>query len=199
YRLAGTLLRRCGPRHRLRWHLSSRLRRRQFLWREIVDRDRRRNCVRGGAKLRRLGVIDQALPARLTGVGDMRPVHAIPQWLRRDGEREGALEARETVVANPMENIGGQPVACRGGSNQQIGAGAREAIGRTAAPRSEWQQHESQQPRARPIGKVREDFIEARLDGSEAALHAPLEGRQVGLLAALVLPALEHGGEEIKL
>src|SRR5262249_36923723 len=35
--------------------------------------------------------------------------------------------------------------------------------------------------------------------GGEATLHAPCHQRQVGALASLLVPALEHGGEEIKL
>src|SRR5262249_48327395 len=43
------------------------------------------------------------------------------------------------------------------------------------------------------------DLVEARLDGGEALLHAPLHQREVGLLPPLLLPALEHGGHEIEL
>ena len=71
---------------------------------------------------------------------------------------------------------------------------------RTARGGAAQRQHqEAQQPRHRTVGKVRENLVEARLDGGEAAVHAPLDQRQVGVLAAFVLPALEHGGQQIEL
>src|SRR5262249_47549679 len=71
------------------------LARRERLGREIVDRHRGGHGVRGGAQLVCLGVGDQAFAPRGLDVAHVRLVHAVAQRLRRDREREGALEPRE--------------------------------------------------------------------------------------------------------
>ena len=41
--------------------------------------------------------------------------------------------------------------------------------------------------------EVRNDLVEAGLDGGKTCLHAPFEQWQIILLAALVVPALKRG------
>src|SRR5262249_40647295 len=81
------------------------LARRERLGREIVDGDRGGDRVGGGAQLACLGVSDQALPPRRLDVADVRVVQAIAQRLRRNRERERALEAREPLVAGAVEDV----------------------------------------------------------------------------------------------
>src|SRR5262245_35147656 len=191
------------PPERIPFHRGNGVRgglaRRERLGREIVDRDRGGDGVGGGAKLLRLGVGDQSLLPRLLDVARVRLVQALAQRLRRDREREGALEAREPLVADAVEDVDGEPLARRRRVEQDLGAGAREPVGRAALVEPERQHHKAKEPRHRPVGEIGEDRIEARLDGGEALFHAPRYERQVGALAALLVPALEHGGEEIKL
>src|SRR5262249_17539894 len=96
------------------------LARRERLGREIVDGDRgchrgdgARGCRRGGGgtQLVRLGVADQPLSPRLLDVARVRLVQAVAQRLRRDRKREGALEAREPLVADAVEDVDGEPLA----------------------------------------------------------------------------------------
>src|SRR5262249_24036864 len=87
------------------------LARRERLWREIVDRHRGGHGVGGGAQLLRLGLVDQTLLPRRLDVADVRRVQALVQRLRRNREREGALEAREPLVAGAVEDVDGQPLA----------------------------------------------------------------------------------------
>src|SRR6516165_2081389 len=109
------------------------LARRDRLWREIVDRDGGGHRVGGGAQLLRLGLVDQSLLPRPLGVARVCPVQAIAQRLRRDRERECALEAREPLVADAVEDVDGQAVAPGRGREQDLGALSREPIGGTAA------------------------------------------------------------------
>ncbi len=64
---------------------------------------------------------------------------------------------------------------------------------------AERQHEETQHPGHRTHREIPQDFVEARFDGREARFHAPFDQWPIGELTALVLPALEHGGEEIKL
>src|SRR5258706_8231784 len=87
------------------------LARRDRLGREIVDGDRGGDGGGGGAKLLCLGLSDQSLEPRLLDVARVRLVQAIAQRLRRHREREGALEAREALVSEAVEDVDGQPIA----------------------------------------------------------------------------------------
>src|SRR5262249_34861731 len=81
------------------------LARRERLGREIVDGDRGCHRGGGGTQLVRLGVADQPLSPRLLDVARVRLVQAVAQRLRRDRKREGALEAREPLVADAVEDV----------------------------------------------------------------------------------------------
>src|SRR5262249_42368305 len=74
---------------------------------EIVDGDGGGDRVGGGAQLLRLGLGDQSLLPRLVDVARVRLVQAVAQRLRRDREREGALEAGEPLVAEAVEDVDG--------------------------------------------------------------------------------------------
>src|SRR5262249_48010739 len=106
------------------------LARRERLGREVVDRDRGGHGGGGGAPLGWLRVGDQPLTPRLLDVARVRLVHAVAQRLRRDREREGALEAREPLVADAVEDIDGEAIARGRGVEQDLGASSREPIGR---------------------------------------------------------------------
>src|SRR6516162_5062711 len=175
------------------------LARRNRLGREIVDRDGGGDGVGGGAQLARLGLGDQSLLPCLLDVADVRLVQAIAQRLRRHREREGVLEARKALVAEAVEDVDGEALARGRRVEQDLGAGPREPVGGTAAAQAQRQHQEAQEPRHRPAGEIGEDRIEARFDGGEAVFHAPRHQRQVGTLVPLLVPALEHGGEKIKL
>src|SRR5262249_52853750 len=84
------------------------LARRDRLGREVVDRDGGGHRVGGGAQLLRLGLGDQALEPRLLDVARVRLVQALAQRLRRNRERERALEAREALVAEAVEDVDGE-------------------------------------------------------------------------------------------
>src|SRR5260370_6256322 len=86
------------------------LARRDRLGREVVDRDGSGHGGGGGAQLPRPGLGDQSLQPRLLHVARLRPVHAIAQRLHRHREREGALEAREALLARAVEAVDGQPI-----------------------------------------------------------------------------------------
>src|SRR5262249_6237558 len=83
------------------------LARRERLGREIVDGDGGGDGVGGGAQLVRLGLVDQTLLPRLLDVADVRRVQALAQRLRRNHAREGALEPREALVADAVEDVDG--------------------------------------------------------------------------------------------
>src|SRR6516165_2840921 len=108
------------------------LARRDRLGREIVDRDGGGHRIGGGAQLLRLGLGDQSLAPRFVDVARVRLVQALAQRLRRDREREGALEAREPLVADAVEDVEGEPLARGRGVEQDLGAGPREPVGRAA-------------------------------------------------------------------
>src|SRR5262249_57245529 len=97
------------------------------------------DSVGGGAQLVRLGVGDQALLPRCLDVADVRRVQAIAQRLRRNREREGALKAREPLVAGAVEDVDGEAVARGRGVEQNLGAGPREPVGGAAAAQAERQ------------------------------------------------------------
>ena len=138
----------------------------QFLGREIIDRDGGGDRLRRGMQLRRLGIVDQRLPLRLVDVAHARAAHALAQRLGRDDEREGALEARDPVVADAVEDIDGEALARGRGLEQNVGAGLRQPVGRTATARAERQHQEAQQPRRRPVGKL------AKISSSRASMVA---------------------------
>src|SRR5215475_1274983 len=92
------------PLERIPFHRNNVLRglaRRDRFGREIVDRD----GGGGGAQLTRLGLGDQAFLPRLLDVARVRLVQALAQRLRRDRERERALEARKALVAEAVEDV----------------------------------------------------------------------------------------------
>src|SRR5262245_32051303 len=64
---------------------------------------------------------------------------------------------------------------------------------------AERQHQETQQPGGRSVWEISEDLVEARRHGGETALAAIRHQREIGVLAALVLPAFEHRGQEIEL
>src|SRR5262249_23590192 len=191
------------PLERIPFHRGDGVRgglaRQERFGREIVDRHGGGHRVGGGAKLWRLGVADESLAPCLLDVARVHLVQAVAQRLRRNHECEGALEAREPLVADAVEDIDSETVAPGRRREQDLGAGPREPVGGTAAAQAERQQQGTKEPRHRPGGGIGEDRIEARLDGGEARFHAPRDERQVGALAPLLVPALEHGGKKIKL
>ena len=133
---------------------------RQLFGREIIDRNGGGDRLRRGMQLRGLGIIDQRLPFRLVDVAHVRAAHALAQRLGRGDEREGALEPRHPVVADAVEDIDGEALARGRGVEQDVGAGLRQPVGRTATARAERQRQKAQKPRRRPVGKVREDLVE---------------------------------------
>src|SRR6476646_8069210 len=111
----------------------------QLIGREIIDRNGGGARFHRGMQLRGLGIIDQGLPFRLVDVAHARAAHALAQRLGRGDEREGALEARDPVVTDAVEDIDGEALACGRGAEQNVGAGLRQPVGRTAAVGTERQ------------------------------------------------------------
>ena len=110
-------------------------------------------------------------------------------------EREGALEARQPVVADAVEDIDGEAIA-RGRRLEQDLARRPASDDRTdrggARPNGSSRKRSSHA--AGRFGKLAKISSSARLDGGEAVLPCTMStsGRS-RLLAALVLQALEHG------
>ena len=157
---------------RLRWHVSFEAcaSRRQFLGREIVDRDG------GGDRLARAAASCAASAslirpcARALSMSRTRALRMRSRnGVARDRELEGALEPRDALVAVAVEDIDGEAVARRRRLEQDVGAGlasARSDGPRRRGPNGSMQ--EAQQPRHRPVREIGEDLVEARLDGGEA-------------------------------
>ena len=114
--------------------------------------------------------------------------------IRARRRARGARAHRRRV---PWKISAGQPVARRRRLEQELGAGLRQSVGRAAPARRRTAAAGSAAARP-PAGFGRLAKISSKRASMVAkpALHAPFDQRQVGRLAALVLPALEHGRQQ---
>ncbi|MNK40856.1 hypothetical protein D3C87_595100 [compost metagenome] len=93
--------------------------------------------------------------------------------------------------------VGRQPHVRGRWLEQQLGAFPRQRIAR-ALGQAQRQDGRAQAPGQHPARQIAQHLIHAFLDARVALLHAPPHQRQVIVLAAFVLPALEHGGKQIE-
>jgi hypothetical protein len=101
---------------------------RQFLGSEIINRDGGCNDCGCVAKLCCFAFIDEILFARLIDIVNVRFVHSITQWLRRNGKLESDLQTGKTAVILGVEEINREPIPRRRRFKQKGGAGARQGI-----------------------------------------------------------------------
>ena len=93
-----------------------------------------------GLELRRFGVVDQSLRARLADVADARLAHAVAHGLARDLELEGALEPRDAARRrSPWKISTVRRSRAADGSSRMLAQASRQAVGRAAAARPERQ------------------------------------------------------------
>ena len=97
-----------------------------------------------------------------------------------------------------MVQVTDQPVAGLGRMVDQHGALLRHLVGGTARVGA-GQQDRTQQPADPTGGHVRNGLVKRLADAVEAGLGGMVDERQIGLVAAFVLPPFEGGGEEVHL
>ena len=109
-------------------------------------------------------------------------------------QQERLLQPRHAAVVIDMRQIRRQPVARRRRLQHHLRAAMDHEIGRPEHAGAERLDQEFQHRRpTNRFGRLARISAKRILDGLEAARHAPFEQRKIGLLAALVLPALQRG------
>ena len=150
-------------------------------------------------QLRGLLRVDHALSLRgsisRTRALRMRSRNGCAATVRSNARSSSAVPSS---AAGPEQALD-QAIARRPTGGQDFRADRGQSVGGPALPPPDRQNDEAQEPRHGPIREIDDDLVEARLDGGEAAFHAPFEQREIVGLAAFVVPALERGGRQIQL
>ena len=180
--------------------LSGDLARRQLLGREIIDRDRGGDCLRGRV---------QAAPLRRSVISPARAPWSISRTRALRMRSRSACVATVSSNARSSRASPSSPVPWKmsavmrsrvaDGSSRKL---AQACVNRSDGPRRRGPSGSSRKRSSHAagrLGKLAQYLVEARLDGGEAGFHAPFDQRQIGFLAALVLPALEHCRQQIEL
>ena len=171
----------------------------EFLGRKVVDIDGRRDRLL--RLLEAIGVVLRNEPAvaRLAPVALAGPFQLVADRLRLRHPGKGSFQPRQPFVAAAMVQPRRQAIARSRRFEEDVGALSDQRVGRPDHACTQRLNEDLQQPGDRAIGKICENLRKTLLDGLEAAFHAIAKQRQVGVLALLVLPSLERGGEKVEL